>query len=47
MKTIVHSFAHGAACVIGMLAGMWVWTEVLEGKANNLKDRLESKKEES
>ena len=47
MKTIFHSFAHGAACVVGMFAGMWLWNDVLEDKAKALADRLKSKKEES
>ena len=47
MKTIFHSFAHGAACVVGMLAGFWLWTDVLEEKANKLSSRLKSKKDES
>ena len=54
MKTIFHfcheivrSFAYGAACVVGMFAGMWLWNDVLEEKAKKLSNRLKSDKEES
>lgn len=46
MKSIIQSAAIGTASVVGMLAGFWLWNEVLEEKANDLKDRLQTKKKE-
>ena len=46
MKNLFKLLASGAAMVVGYKAGNWLWNEVLEDKARNLKNRF-SKKNES
>lgn len=43
MKNFFNVFATGAITVIGILGGKWLWDEVLQDKANNLKNRLTKK----
>nr|DAV24927.1 MAG TPA: hypothetical protein [Bacteriophage sp.] len=45
-KTFVQSVVASGAAVIGMLGGMWLWGNVLEDKAEKLKDRFNNKPEE-
>ncbi len=44
IKSMATNFAVSAAatagCMIGWLGGVWLWTEVLEDKANKAKERL-------
>ena len=45
-KVVVLYIAAGAASVIGVMGGTWLWNEVLEDKADNLKKRFGNKEEE-
>lgn len=40
MKSVVRYMANWAGIAVGYMAGKWLWTEVLEEKANKLKERL-------
>lgn len=44
MKAIVSSIGVGAASVIGLAGGAWLWAEVLEPKLNEFKDFKETRK---
>ena len=43
MKDIVKCFGSMAACAVGWLAGCWLWQEVLEDKADALKEKFGNK----
>lgn len=43
MKGILKSLVTAITVVVGYKAGSWLWSNVLEEKANNLKDRLTNK----
>lgn len=45
-KVVVLYIAAGAASMIGVMGGTWLWNEVLEDKADNLKKRFSNKEEE-
>lgn len=47
MKNLFGTLMTAAAIGIGYLGGSWLWRTVLEDKAENLVDRLKSKKKES
>lgn len=43
MKGIISLIAVTAVMGVGMNAGFWLWENVLEDKADNLKDKLTKK----
>ena len=43
MKKYFDLLATGVVAAIGFLGGKWLWTEVLQDKADNLKNRLTKK----
>ena len=45
MRGIFSRLAGCAAAAIGWLGGTWLWDNYLKDKAENLKSRLEQKKE--
>lgn len=45
-KVIVLNLAAGIAATIGMLGGAWLWGNVLEDKAENLKKRFGNDEDE-
>ena len=44
MKDIIKCFGSMAACVVGWLAGSWLWEEVLEEKMDDFKGYLKNRK---
>lgn len=46
MKDAIKIFGSSMACIIGMMAGSWVWENVLEQKMDNLKENLANKRKE-
>lgn len=46
MKTIIAYLGIGIATGVGIMGGYWLWDNVLEDKADDLKDRLSKKKSE-
>lgn len=46
MKSIINTLMAGAAVIIGMKAGEWLWEEVLEEKVDDFKDYLTNKRKE-
>lgn len=46
MKNIMNTLAAGAAMIVGMKAGEWLWDEVLEDKVDDFKDYLANKRNE-
>lgn len=40
MKTLFNYVVYGVTVGIGYMAGVWLWDEILEDKANDLKERL-------
>lgn len=46
MKNVINTLMAGAAVIVGMKAGEWLWDEVLEDKVTDLKDYLANKRKE-
>lgn len=44
MKNIINTLVAGAAVIVGMKAGEWLWDEVLEEKVDDFKDYLADKR---
>lgn len=44
MKDIIKTFGSMTACVVGWMAGEWLWEEVLKEKMNNLKDKIRDRR---
>lgn len=44
MKAIVNLLAVSAVMGVGMTAGVWIWDNVLEDKANKVVENLAKKK---
>ena len=40
MKTFINSIIYGFAVGVAYMGGAWLWSEVLEDKAEDLKHRL-------
>lgn len=45
MKNFIAFVAYGFAVGVGYFAGTWAWENVLEDKVDNLKERLDARKE--
>lgn len=43
MKNVINTLMAGAAVIVGMKAGEWLWDEVLEDKVTDFKDYLANK----
>lgn len=46
MKNVINTLMAGAAVIVGMKAGEWLWDEVLEDKVTDFKDYLANKRKE-
>lgn len=46
MKTLLKTLSGWFAVAVGLKAGGWLWDEVLEEKADDLKNRLSKKCDE-
>ena len=44
MKNVINTLMAGAAVIVGMKAGEWLWDEVLEDKVTDFKDYLANKR---
>ena len=46
VKTFVLYIAAGVGSTVGLLGGAWLWSEVLEEKADKMKNRFSNKSKE-